>query len=282
MSMMVACDDCGRKYMVQPTHIGKRVKCKNCGHVFLAAEQIASVSQKQKTVSSTRAASAPVVRKSTSPSRPKAKPAAADEPSFAPQAPVVNEPASETDANKTRKSPVLVAALFFIGLAIVGSLLGYKYYGNHHSQGESQIDHEVQNHSPGLMPGSPPSFSSSGFHDYANLQTQQKRTAGNLEILTTEVFIYRDRHNGQLPNSLDDLDLHYGGNDPRISPFDKSLGKKGYAFMPANIGPDIDRVMLYDIGELKKTGSTHLVMSKYHQIRTMQRDQLVKQVGISM
>jgi predicted Zn finger-like uncharacterized protein len=266
--LTVACEDCGRKYAVQPTHIGKRVKCKNCGHVFVAAEPMASLARKTVNIARTPSAGG---HKSPPPiprSAPKPK-------AIAMPTPVVSEePKPDAVVEKSKKPAIILSAVFAVALAIVGALLGNKYYGSHHRTEPVDL--------PRIAPGMQAPFSSSGFHDYAGEQTLERTTANNLETLTGEVLIYRDRHNGQLPKSLDDLDLHYGGNDPRISPFDKSLGKHGYAYMPINLGPDIDRVLLYDIGELQKRGITHLVMSKYHQVRTMDREQLAKQPNVSL
>jgi predicted Zn finger-like uncharacterized protein len=38
MSLQIRCDQCGRSYIVQPEVLGRKVKCKGCGHTFTAAE----------------------------------------------------------------------------------------------------------------------------------------------------------------------------------------------------------------------------------------------------
>jgi predicted Zn finger-like uncharacterized protein len=259
--MTVTCEDCGKKYAVQSTHIGKRVKCKVCGHVFVAA--VTAASSKPRAVNVTRKSPPPLPR-------PAPEPMAIGKP----QPAVREEPKPEVVVERSKKPAIILTIVVAGTIAIVGSLVTRTYYFKHGQPEPAEL--------PPVSPNVGPPFSPTGIHDYADEQTLERKTANNLDILTTEVLIYRDRHNGQLPKSLDDLDLHYGGNDPRISPFDKSLGKHGYAYMPINLGPDIDRVLFYDIGELNKRGITHLVMSKYHQIRTMDREQLARQPNVSL
>jgi hypothetical protein len=38
MSVKITCDQCGRTYAVQPQVLGRKVKCKDCGYTFTAAE----------------------------------------------------------------------------------------------------------------------------------------------------------------------------------------------------------------------------------------------------
>jgi hypothetical protein len=96
-------------------------------------------------------------------------------------------------------------------------------------------------------------------------------TAANMRRIAAAISRYRYRHGQQSPRTLDDLTWFLGGDSRPRSPFGE-----GYVLFPDHLSADgaDDRPAFYDAGELRQTGSTHVILGRSLAVRLMTGDEL--------
>ncbi len=154
-------------------------------------------------------------------------------------------------------------------------------FGTLRFSGESQLD-AVSASALSARAAEPPRTAEVGQPPPVPVDPDAEAATGrHLQWLTAAIGRYRARR-GVVPASLDDLDRPFPADDPRVSPFDPGRGRRGYAYVPGNLGADADggAVVVYDAAELDRTGSAHAACGAGMAVRTLTRDQLAETVDL--
>ena len=101
-----------------------------------------------------------------------------------------------------------------------------------------------------------------------------------MDRIESAIRIYTVQHHGP-PANLAALGLAGGYDDCLVSPFDRAAGDAGYAFLPQNLRPGEWLAYLYDVAELRQTGSTHAV-SKVSDNRIVTHQELDEWTGAAV